>query len=99
MITSEFLVGQNKDNQLHISSTISVIQNFRICFNLHFVMDCKSDWNFNCLGITLSFPRSLCHSFAAFSTNKRNKQVNIVSARKTFRIKFSFEGLIVRVQL
>ena len=70
------MVGQNKDSELHISSTISVIHNFRICFDFHFVMDCKNDYNFNYLWITLSFPRFFSHSFDSFIYYKQKNQAN-----------------------
>ena len=79
------MVSQNKDNQLHISTTIFGDTELLNVFNFHFAMDCKNNYNCNCLGITLSFPRSLSHLFAAFSTNKRNTQINVVSVRSFFQ--------------
>ena len=70
------MVGQNKDSELHISSTILVIHNFRICFDFHFVMDCKNDYNFNYLWITLSFARFFSHSFDSFIYYKQKNQAN-----------------------
>ena len=87
------MVSQNKDNQLHISSTISVIHNFRMCFNFHFVTDCKNDYNFNCHHFLVL---SLIHSLHLIQTKQTDKLMLSVSEKLSGVF---FEGLIVQLQM
>ena len=52
-------------------------------------MDCKNNYNCNCLGITLSFARSLSHLFGALTQTKEIRKL-MLSVSEVF-----FKGLIV----
>ena len=88
------MVSQNKDNQLHISTTIFGDTELLNVFNFHFAMDCKNNYNCNCLGITLSFPRSLSLIYLQHLAQTKEIRKLMLSVSEVF-----FKGLIVLVLL
>ena len=88
------MVSQNKDNQLHISTTIFGDTELLNVFNFHFAMDCKNNYNCNCLGITLSFPRSLSLIYLQHLAQTKEIRKLMLSVFEVF-----FKGLIVLVLL